>query len=100
MLAEALAVGLPAAVAGGVIGALIGAALASDRVPRPRGAMPALVAASLALAMLIGYGLQTSPTPGRERTGEPHRRAAAAPSATSPRASSSVPAPPPTTLAG
>jgi hypothetical protein len=64
MLAEALAVGLPAAVAGGVIGALIGAALASDRVPRPRAAMPALVAASLALAMLIGYGLQTSPTPG------------------------------------
>ena len=64
MLAEALAVGLPAAVAGGVIGALVGAALASDRVPRPRAAMPALVAASLALAMLIGYGLQTSPTPG------------------------------------
>jgi hypothetical protein len=64
MLAEGLAVGLPAAVAGGVIGALIGAALASDRVPRPRAAMPALVAASLALAMLIGYGLQTSPIPG------------------------------------
>ena len=64
MLAEALAVGLPAAVAGGVIGALIGAALASDRVPRPRAAVPALVAASLALAMLIGYGLQTSPIPG------------------------------------
>jgi hypothetical protein len=65
MLSEALAVGLPAAVAGGVIGALIGAALASDRVPRPRAAMPALVAASLALAVLIGYGLQTSPAPGQ-----------------------------------
>jgi hypothetical protein len=64
VLAEALAIGLPAAVAGGVIGALIGAALASDRVPRPRAAMPALVAASLALALLIGYGLQTSPSPG------------------------------------
>jgi hypothetical protein len=47
-----------------VLGALIGAALASDRVPRPRAAMPALVTASLALAMLIGYGLQTSPAPG------------------------------------
>ena len=78
MLPEALAVGVPAAVAGGVIGALVGGALASDRVPRPRAAMPALVAASLALAMLIGYGLQTSPDPGRERAGEPHRRAAAA----------------------
>ena len=64
MLPEALAVGLPAAVAGGVIGALVGAALASDRVPRPRAAVPALVDASLALAILIGYGLQTSPTPG------------------------------------
>jgi hypothetical protein len=64
MLAEALAVGLPVAVAGGVIGALVGAALASDHVPRPRAAMPALVAASLAIAMLIGYGLQTSPIPG------------------------------------
>ena len=64
MLAEAAAVGLAAAVAGGVIGALIGCALASDRVPRPRGAAPALVTASLALAALIVYGLQTSPVPG------------------------------------
>ncbi|MGH2978080.1 MAG: hypothetical protein ACRDLQ_00400 [Solirubrobacterales bacterium] len=64
MLPEAVAVGLAAAVAGGTIGALIGSALASDHVPRPRGATPALVAASLALAMLIGYGLQTSPSPG------------------------------------
>jgi hypothetical protein len=64
MLLDAVAVGLPAAVAGGVIGSLIGSALASDRVPRPRGAIPGLAAASLALAILIGYGLQTSPTPG------------------------------------
>ena len=64
MLPEALAVGVPAAIAGGVVGALVGAALASDRVPRPRAAMPALVAASLALAVRIGYGLQTSPIPG------------------------------------
>jgi hypothetical protein len=33
-------------------------------VPRPRAAIPALVAASLAVAMLIGFGLQTSPSPG------------------------------------
>jgi hypothetical protein len=64
MLPQALAVGLMTAVAGGLIGAVIGSALASDRVPRPRGAMPAVVAASLAVALLIGYGLQTSPSPG------------------------------------
>jgi hypothetical protein len=57
LLPEAAAVGLAAALAGGLIGALIGAALGSDRVPR------ALVAASLAVALLIGYGLQTSPAP-------------------------------------
>ena len=65
ILAEAATIGLLTAVAGGVIGALIGATLASDRVPRPRGSVPALAAASLAVAMLIGYGLQTSPTPGQ-----------------------------------
>jgi hypothetical protein len=64
MLAQAVAVGLTAAVAGGLIGALVGSALASDRVPRPRGAAPALVAASLAVALLIGFGLHTSTAPG------------------------------------
>ena len=64
MLADVAVVGLATAVAGGLLGALIGSALASDRVPRPRGAMPAAVAASLAVALLIGFGLQTSPTPG------------------------------------
>ena len=64
MLAEAAIVGLAASLAGGLIGALIGSALASDRMPRPRGATPALVAAGLAVALLLGYGLQTSPSPG------------------------------------
>ena len=59
-----LTVGLATALAGGLLGALIGSALASDRVPRPRGAVPAAVAASLAIAVLIGVGLQTSPVPG------------------------------------
>jgi hypothetical protein len=65
ILAEAIAVSLVTAIAGGVLGALVGATLASDRVPRPRGAVPALAAASVVVALLIGYGLQTSPTPGQ-----------------------------------
>ena len=64
MLADAAVVGLATALAGGVLGALIGSALASDRVPRPRGAVPAAVAACLAVALLIGAGLQTSPVRG------------------------------------
>jgi hypothetical protein len=64
MLADAAVAGLATALAGGLLGALIGSALASDRVPRPRGAVPAAVAASLAIAVLIGVGLQTSPVPG------------------------------------
>jgi hypothetical protein len=64
MLGEAAVVGFVSAVAGGLLGALIGSALASDRVPRPRGAVPAAAAASLVFALLIGFGLQTSPVPG------------------------------------
>ena len=64
MLGEAAVVGFVSAVAGGLLGALIGSALASDRVPRPRGAVPAAAAASLVVALLIGFGLQTSPVPG------------------------------------
>jgi hypothetical protein len=66
MLAEAAAVGLAGAIAGGAIGALIGSTLASDRIPRPRGAMPALAAASIVIAVLFGYGLQTTPAPGEQ----------------------------------
>jgi hypothetical protein len=66
MLADAAAVGLAAAIAGGAIGALVGSALASDRVPRPRGAMPALAAASVVIAMLFGFALQTKPAPGEQ----------------------------------
>jgi len=64
MFPQGAFVGLVAAVAGGLIGALIGAALGSDRVPRPRGVVPALAAASIAVALLIGFGLQTSQTRG------------------------------------
>jgi hypothetical protein len=52
-----------AAVAGGLLGALIGAALASDRVPRPRGAVPALATAAIAVAAVVGYGLHSAPGP-------------------------------------
>jgi hypothetical protein len=60
MFPEAAFVGFAAAIAGGLIGALIGAALGSDRVPRPRGVVPALAAASIAVALMIGFGLQTT----------------------------------------
>jgi hypothetical protein len=66
MLPEAVVVGLVTALAGGAIGALIGCALASDRVPRPRGAMPALAAAGVVIALLFAFGLQTEPAPGEQ----------------------------------
>ena len=65
MLPETLALGLVAALAGGTIGALIGAALASDRIGRPRHAVFALVAAGLAVAAVTGYGLHTTEPPTR-----------------------------------
>jgi len=51
MLADAAVAGLATALAGGLLGALIGSALASDRVPRPRGAVPAATAAGTAAGM-------------------------------------------------
>jgi hypothetical protein len=60
MLTEVLPLGFAAALAGGVIGALIGAALASDRIGRPRGAGIALAAAAVAVVAVVGSGLQTS----------------------------------------
>jgi hypothetical protein len=64
MLPEAAVLGLLVAVAGGVIGALIGASLGSDRIPRPAGAGPALALAAVAITAVVAYGLQTSPAPG------------------------------------
>jgi hypothetical protein len=64
MLPAAVAFGLGAALAGGLLGALIGSALASDRIPRPRHAGAALAGAALAIAAIVGYGLHTSPAPG------------------------------------
>jgi hypothetical protein len=65
LLPEAVIAGLLAAIAGSAIGALIGAALASDRVARPRGAGVALVASMAAVVGIIGYGLHTSPGPAQ-----------------------------------
>jgi hypothetical protein len=53
------------AVAGGVIGGLIGASLASDRVGRPRLATPALASALVAVAAVVGYGLNMGPGPAQ-----------------------------------
>jgi hypothetical protein len=65
MLPETLVLGLVAALAGGTIGALIGATLASDRIGRPRHAVLALVAAGLAVVAVTGYGLRTTEPPTR-----------------------------------
>jgi hypothetical protein len=61
LLPEAAIFGVSAAIAGSVIGALIGATLASDRVERPRGAGLALAGAVVVVVAIVGYGLQTSP---------------------------------------
>jgi hypothetical protein len=65
LLPEGVIAGFIAALAGSLIGALIGATLASDRIPRPRGTGVALAAATVAVVAIVGYGLQTSPTPGQ-----------------------------------
>jgi hypothetical protein len=61
LLPVALIFGASAAIAGSLIGALIGSTLASDRVERPRGAGIALVGAVAVVVAIVGYGLQTSP---------------------------------------
>lgn len=60
LLPYAVPLSFVGAVAGGTIGALIGAALASDRIPRPRHAGVALLASAVVIAGVVGYGLQTS----------------------------------------
>jgi hypothetical protein len=65
LVPQAAVLGLTTAVAGGVIGALIGTALASDRVPRPRHAPLALASAIVAIVAVIGYGLHNSPGPAK-----------------------------------
>jgi len=64
MLPAAAALALAAALAGALLGALIGSALASDRIPRPRRAGFVLAASMMTIVAIVGYGLQTSPTPG------------------------------------
>jgi hypothetical protein len=64
LLAYAAVLGPIVALAGGLIGALIGAALASDRIPRPQHAGLVLALAAVVVAAAVGYGLHTSPTPG------------------------------------
>jgi hypothetical protein len=65
LLPEAAIIGLVSAIAASTIGAVTGAALASDRIPRPRGAGAALAAACFAVVAVFGYGLDTSPTTGQ-----------------------------------
>ena len=65
LLPEGALVGLAAALAGGVLGALTGAALGPEGLPSPTRALKlAPVAALLAVAGLAGYGLRTEPERG------------------------------------
>ena len=63
---EGLIVAIVAGMSGGLLGSLIGAALASDRVPFPRGIAPklALAAAVAGLFLMVGYGLHVSHASG------------------------------------
>jgi hypothetical protein len=63
LLAEAAIVGPLMAIAGGVLGALIGSALASDRLPLPRRAGWAVAAASVVIAGVVAYGLRETSAP-------------------------------------
>jgi hypothetical protein len=67
MLASAAIAGPLAALAGGLIGAVIGSALSSDSVRRPRGMGLALAAASIAIVAMVGHGLHTSSPPAGEQ---------------------------------
>ncbi|MEA2425585.1 MAG: hypothetical protein QOH13_1995 [Thermoleophilaceae bacterium] len=60
LMPEALFVAVGAGVVGGLLGSLIGAALASDRVEFPRGIAPkaALAAAFIGLVGMVAYGLR------------------------------------------
>ena len=84
LLPYAAAIVPAVAVAGGLIGAIIGAALASDRVTRPRGAGLALACSALVIVAAAGYGLHTESGPRTSATvaltdvrGEPERAVAA-----------------------
>jgi hypothetical protein len=60
LMPEGLFAAIAAGIIGGLLGGLIGAALASDRVPFPRGVAPkaALAAAFVGLFLMVGYGLR------------------------------------------
>jgi hypothetical protein len=60
LLPEGLIAAVVAGLVGGLLGSLIGAALASDRIPFPRGIAPkaALAAAFVGLIGMVGYGLR------------------------------------------
>jgi len=66
LMPEGLLAAIAAGIVGGLLGSLIGAALASDRVPFPRGIAPkaALAVAFVGLVGLVGYGLQTGDSSG------------------------------------
>jgi hypothetical protein len=64
LLAEAAIIGPAMALAGGLIGSLIGTSLASDRMPLPRRAGWALGASFLAVVAMAAYGLHTTSNDG------------------------------------
>jgi hypothetical protein len=66
LMPQGLFVAIAAGLIGGTLGALIGAALASDRIPFPKGTAPkaALAASLVGLVVLVGYGLNVDNKPG------------------------------------
>ena len=64
LLPEAALTGFAAAVAGSLLGAWVGARLASDYLPRQRSLRVAALVAAAAVAGLVGYGLYKPPDEG------------------------------------
>jgi hypothetical protein len=66
-LGDAIPLAAIAGVAGGIVGAFVGSALAAPRVPELRLPSPALAAAGIAaIVAIFAYGLQTAPERGAQ----------------------------------
>jgi hypothetical protein len=64
LLPEGAILGLGMALAGSMLGAWMGARLASDRMPRTRALRVSAVAAAAGLTLMVGYALQKPPDEG------------------------------------
>ena len=68
LLPEGAILGFAMAIVASLLGAWMGARLASDRLPRTRGLRNAAIAAAVGVALLVGYGLQKPADEGIEGT--------------------------------